>query len=163
MLGNVDAETPLLTRIHSECLTGDVFGSARCDCGAQLHKSLELINEAGVGILIYLRGHEGRGIGLAHKLRAYELQDQGHDTIDANIEQGFAPDLRSYEAAAEILQDLDINKIKLLTNNPEKLNLTQYGIEIESRLALEIPPTSENIDYLKAKRDRMGHLLSQLD
>lgn len=161
VLGEPDA-TPLV-RIHSECLTGDVLGSKRCDCGAQLQKSLELMSQAGAGVLIYLRGQEGRGIGLVHKLRAYELQDQGLDTVDANLELGFAQDLRSYEEAAEILQDLGIGKIRLMTNNPEKLNLKQHGVEIVERIALEIPPTSENIDYLKTKRDRLGHLLTQLD
>lgn len=160
VLGKLDS-TPLV-RIHSECLTGDILGSRRCDCGSQLHKSLEIIRDTGAGILIYLRGHEGRGIGLTHKLKAYELQDQGLDTVDANLELGFEKDLRSYEDAAQILKDLGVEKIKLMTNNPNKLNLKQYGIEIVQRIALEIPPTSENLNYLRTKRDRMGHLLTDL-
>ncbi len=155
-------KTPPLVRIHSECLTGDVFLSTRCDCGQQLHSSLSLISEEGAGILIYLR-QEGRGIGLAKKIEAYHLQDEeGHDTVDANLVQGFSEDGRTYEAAAEILADLEFLEIRLLTNNPEKLQLEQYGITLAERIPLEMPPTDENLDYLKTKRDRLGHLLGNL-
>ena len=153
---------PPLVRLHSECITGDVFGSLRCDCGEQLSTGLQKISEAEEGALIYLRGHEGRGIGLGHKLKAYELQDAGHDTVEANLIQGFEADSRSYEVAAGILKDLGLTRIRLMTNNPDKLSLTDYGIEIVERVGLEISPNEENLAYLKTKRDRLGHLLSDL-
>ncbi len=167
------SQAPPLVRIHSECLTGDVLGSFRCDCGQQLHTSLEMMANEGSGILVYLRGQEGRGIGIAHKLRAYELQDEGYDTVDANLMQDLPADARSYAAAAEILKDIlkglpesrdvrPIPKIRLMTNNPAKLKLADMGIEISERIALESSPTAENLDYLKTKRDRLGHLLSGL-
>lgn len=152
----------MLCRVHSECLTGDVFGSKRCDCGEQLDKSMELINEKGGGIILYLR-QEGRGIGLINKLKAYELQDTGIDTYDANIKLGFDPDMREYDIAANILDDLNIGSVDLITNNPEKISeLKKYGIVINSRVALNISPNEKNLNYLKTKKQRMGHLLDEL-
>ena len=155
-------KAPPLVRIHSECLTGDVFGSYRCDCGQQLHLALEMIEDEGCGILIYLRGQEGRGIGIGHKIRAYELQDEGYDTVDANLMQDLEIDTRSYEAAADILKDLGVEKIQLMTNNPAKLEMENLDIEIIQRIPLESTPNPDNIKYLRTKRDRMGHLLSDL-
>lgn len=147
-----------LVRIHSECLTGDVFHSLRCDCGEQLESSLKMISKCG-GVLIYMRGHEGRGIGLINKLMAYRLQEEGVDTVEANIELGFPPDLRSYGIAAQILMDLGVKKVKLLTNNPLKIEeLKKYGFEVE-REAIEVEPSAENLQYLKAKKEKMGHMI----
>ena len=161
VLGDVtDIDTPLV-RVHSECLTGDLIGSLRCDCGSQLQVSLEMIGEEGTGIFIYLRGHEGRGIGLGKKLRAYNLQDQGMDTVDANLEQGLPVDSRDYYFAAKILQDLGVSKIRLLTNNPKKKSeLEDEGIDVVSRVPLEIAPTEENKRYLETKKTRLGHILN---
>ena len=161
VLGDVTAiETPLV-RVHSECLTGDLIGSLRCDCGSQLRASLEMIGEEGVGIFIYLRGHEGRGIGLGKKLRAYNLQDQGLDTVDANLKQGLPVDSRDYYFAAKILRDLDVSKIRLLTNNPKKKSgLESEGIGVVSRVPLETSPTEENVRYLETKKTRLGHILN---
>ncbi len=158
-MGTFDPEKPALLRVHSECITGDVFHSARCDCGAQKDAALKKIAEEGSGALIYLR-QEGRGIGLRHKLMAYELQDQGLDTVEANIELGFKPDLRDYGAGAQIIKDLGIRKMRLMTNNPKKIiGLSGYDLEVVERIPVEIPPTNSNQFYLETKRDKMGHMI----
>ncbi|MET0801012.1 MAG: bifunctional 3,4-dihydroxy-2-butanone-4-phosphate synthase/GTP cyclohydrolase II [Actinomycetota bacterium] len=160
VMGDIDDGRSVLTRVHSECLTGDVFGSMRCDCGAQLERALQMIGKEGRGLVLYVRGHEGRAIGLAHKLRAYELQDRGRDTVEANIELGFPADQRDYGIGAQILVDLGVTTMRLLTNNPEKrAGLEGYGLAIEDRLPLRIDPTPENIGYLRTKQEKMGHLL----
>jgi len=154
----------ILVRVHSECLTGDVFGSTRCDCGPQLHHSLDMINSEGRGVVLYMRGHEGRGIGLLNKLRAYHLQDEGADTVDANLKLGLPADAREYSSAAQILYDLGVRSMKLLTNNPTKREgLEGYGVAITGRALLPLDVTEENLNYLRTKRDRMGHKLEQLD
>lgn len=153
----------VLTRLHSECLTGDVLGSRRCDCGPQLTASMAAVTAEGAGIIIYLRGHEGRGIGLLHKLQAYSLQDQGRDTVDANLELGFGEDERDYAAGAQILRDLNVTSVRLLTNNPDKTEaLEQYGVKVIERLPLEIAPTADSLRYLQTKAARMGHDLPHL-
>jgi 3,4-dihydroxy 2-butanone 4-phosphate synthase/GTP cyclohydrolase II len=158
--GEVDGAKNVLVRVHSECLTGDVFGSLRCDCGLQLDAAMEQIVEAGAGVVVYLRGHEGRGIGLAHKLAAYTLQEQGRDTVDANVELGLPVDSREYGIGAQILVDLGITTMRLLTNNPAKRGgLAGYGLEIVERVPLQTTTNPENADYLRTKRERMGHLL----
>ena len=160
VLGEVRPEEPTLVRVHSQCLTGDVFGSGRCDCGLQLHLALDRIAEAGAGVVLYLL-QEGRGIGLVNKLRAYELQEAGHDTVEANARLGFRADLRDYGVGAQILRDLGVRRMRLMTNNPAKyVGLSGYGLEIVERLSLEIPPTEESRRYLRAKREKLGHLLS---
>jgi 3,4-dihydroxy 2-butanone 4-phosphate synthase/GTP cyclohydrolase II len=153
----------VLVRMHSECLTGDVFGSLRCDCGTQLHDAMRKIAEEGEGVIVYIRGHEGRGIGIMHKLQAYRLQDGGKDTVEANVELGFPADLREYGTGAQILVDLGLSTLRLLTNNPAKrAGLEGYGLEIVERVPLETAPTSENLRYLEAKRDKLGHELQRL-
>ena len=162
--GAVQGEDDVLVRVHSECLTGDVFGSLRCDCGVQLDAAMQRVSEEGLGVVVYLRGHEGRGIGIAHKLQAYELQDTGHDTVDANIELGLPVDSREYGIGAQILVDLGITTMRLMTNNPSKRGgLEGFGLEITGRVPLESMPNPENIHYLRTKRERMGHLLDGLD
>jgi 3,4-dihydroxy 2-butanone 4-phosphate synthase / GTP cyclohydrolase II len=160
-LGTVDDGQPVLVRVHSECLTGDVFSSRRCDCGPQLHSAMSLIAEEGRGIVVYLRGHEGRGIGIGHKIRAYSLQDGGFDTVDANTELGLPVDSREYGIGAQILADLGANQLRLMTNNPAKYGgIEGYGLEIIERVAINPVTTKENLKYLQTKRDRMGHLFS---
>ncbi len=160
-LGTVDDGQPVLVRVHSECLTGDVFSSRRCDCGPQLHSAMSLIAEEGRGIVVYLRGHEGRGIGIGHKIRAYSLQDGGYDTVDANTELGLPVDSREYGIGAQILADMGANQLRLITNNPAKYGgIEGYGLKIIERVAINPVATDENIKYLQTKRDRMGHLFS---
>jgi 3,4-dihydroxy 2-butanone 4-phosphate synthase/GTP cyclohydrolase II len=150
----------VLVRVHSECLTGDIFGSLRCDCGPQLQQALADIAEAGEGVVVYLRGHEGRGIGLGHKIRAYELQQNGLDTVDANLEQGLPADSREYGIGAQILVDLGITTMRLITNNPSKYGgLDGFGLTVVDRVPSTVVPNDHNIEYLRTKRDRMGHLL----
>jgi 3,4-dihydroxy 2-butanone 4-phosphate synthase/GTP cyclohydrolase II len=157
--GDVRLGEPTLVRVHSECLTGDALGSLRCDCGAQLDRALALIAEEGQGVLLYIR-QEGRGIGLANKLRAYELQDQGFDTVEANEKLGFKPDLRDYGVGAQILVDLGVSKLRLMTNNPRKIvGLEGYGLQVVERVPLVIPPTATNLGYLTTKREKLGHLI----
>ncbi|MCL3819132.1 bifunctional 3,4-dihydroxy-2-butanone-4-phosphate synthase/GTP cyclohydrolase II [Aeromicrobium wangtongii] len=154
----------VMVRIHSECLTGDVFGSRRCDCGPQLELSMTEITAAGAGVVVYLRGHEGRGIGLLHKLQAYALQDSGSDTVDANLQLGFGEDERDYAAGAQILRDLGITSVRLLTNNPSKTTaLEAYGVKVSERLPLVIAPTEDSLRYLQTKAERMGHDLPGLE
>jgi 3,4-dihydroxy 2-butanone 4-phosphate synthase / GTP cyclohydrolase II len=157
-LGAIDDGEPILVRAHSECLTGDVFGSSRCDCGEQLDESLRFLQEQGRGVLLYLR-QEGRGIGLAKKISAYALQEQGLDTVEANLALGLPEDMRDYRVAAEMLLDLGVRKARLLTNNPAKVEgLQRYGVEVVERLPLGISPNPSNLGYLRTKREKMGHL-----
>ena len=159
VMGEIDPDEPILVRVHSQCLTGDIFGSARCDCGPQLHQALARIGDEGKGIVLYLL-QEGRGIGLINKLRAYELQDQGKDTVEANEHLGFRPDQRDYGIGAQILRNLGVRKMRLMTNNPSKyIALDGYGLEIVERVQLEVPPTDLSRDYLRTKREKLGHLL----
>jgi 3,4-dihydroxy 2-butanone 4-phosphate synthase/GTP cyclohydrolase II len=158
--GSMAGEQPVLVRLHSECLTGDVIGSLRCDCGAQLECALAQVARDGRGAIVYLRGHEGRGIGLGHKLRAYALQDLGHDTVDANLELGLPIDSREYATAAAILRTLGIGRVRMLTNNPAKVaGLEQAGVDVAERVPLLTLPRPENARYLRTKQDRLGHLL----
>jgi 3,4-dihydroxy 2-butanone 4-phosphate synthase/GTP cyclohydrolase II len=158
--GDLSDGADVLTRVHSECLTGDAFGSLRCDCGQQLRRALELIGEEGRGVILYIRGHEGRAIGITHKLRAYELQDRGRDTVEANLELGFPADQRDYGIGAQILYDLGVRSMRLLTNNPDKrAGLEGHGLAIVERIPLQTDPTAQNVGYLRAKREKLGHLL----
>ncbi len=159
VMGEIEAEEPTLVRVHSQCLTGDIFGSERCDCGVQLQQALQKIHDHGSGVLLYLL-QEGRGIGLLNKLKAYELQEQGHDTVEANEKLGFRPDQREYGVGAQILRDLGVRKMRLMTNNPSKyIALSGYGLEIVERIPLEVPPTEMSRAYLRTKRDKLGHIL----
>ena len=162
--GDPAGKDNVLVRVHSECLTGDVFGSRRCDCGGQLHAALQMIAEDGTGVVVYLRGHEGRGIGITHKLQAYELQDGGLDTVDANVELGLPIDSREYGIGAQILVDLGISTMRLMTNNPAKRGgLEGFGLQIVERVPVHTVPHPENRRYLATKRDRMGHLMEEAD
>ncbi|MCL4477692.1 MAG: bifunctional 3,4-dihydroxy-2-butanone-4-phosphate synthase/GTP cyclohydrolase II [Deltaproteobacteria bacterium] len=157
--GNIDPQEPVLVRVHSECLTGDVFGSKRCDCGSQLHEAMKMIEKEGRGVILYLR-QEGRGIGLANKIMTYSLQDQGFDTVEANHALGFPADLRDYGIGAQILADIGVKKMRLMTNNPKKLHaIAGYGLEVVERVPIEITPNNINARYLKTKQDKMGHIL----
>jgi 3,4-dihydroxy 2-butanone 4-phosphate synthase/GTP cyclohydrolase II len=159
--GEVDGRDDVLVRVHSECITGDVFASVKCDCGAQLHEAMRRIDEAGHGVVVYLRGHEGRGIGITHKLRAYALQDEGADTVDANLQLGLPVDSREYGVGAQILADLGVTTIHLLTNNPAKYGgLEGFGLTITERIPIEAPVHPEARQYMETKRDRMGHVLT---
>ncbi len=160
--GDVGTGDPILVRVHSECLTGDVLGSQRCDCGEQLHRAMEMIDQEGRGVILYMR-QEGRGIGLINKLKAYELQDKGRDTVEANLELGFKADLRDYGIGAQMLLSLGIHKMRLMTNNPKKLiGLQGYGIDVVERVPIQAVTTKNNKNYLKTKRDKLGHLLENI-
>ena len=161
VMGEVDGGAPPLVRMHSECLTGDLLSSLRCDCGQQLRAALAMIAEEGRGVLVYLRGHEGRGIGIGHKIRAYALQDVGLDTVEANEAQGLPIDSRTYGVGASILADLGITEMRLMTNNPMKLDsLEDFNLKITERIPIEIESNPENMRYLRTKRDRLGHTLT---
>ncbi|MBI4468175.1 MAG: GTP cyclohydrolase II [Acidobacteria bacterium] len=158
--GEFSADRSCLVRIHSQCLTGDVFHSVKCDCGRQLRRAMEMIEDEGVGAIVYQQ-QEGRGIGIMNKLRAYALQDQGRDTVEANLELGLAVDGRSYEGCAEVLQALGLRRLRVLSNNPAKISaLEAAGLIVDARVPLEMPPAGENLDYLRVKKEKMGHLLS---
>jgi len=158
--GKIGPDEKILVRVHSECVTGDVFGSDRCDCGPQLHKAMEMINREGKGVILYMR-QEGRGIGLANKIKAYNLQDRGKDTVEANEALGFKPDLRDYGIGAQILLDLGVRQMRIMTNNPRKIiGLEGYGLKVVERVPIEVAPTKRNIKYLKTKREKLGHILS---
>ena len=161
--GEIRADEPTLVRAHSQCMTGDTFGSSRCDCGDQLHTAMETIEKEGRGVILYILNHEGRGIGLTNKIKAYAIQDHGLDTVEANRQLGFKPDQRDYGIGAQILVSLGVKKLRLLTNNPRKfIGLTGYGLEIIERVAIEIPPNTVNREYLKTKKEKMGHILEMV-
>jgi 3,4-dihydroxy 2-butanone 4-phosphate synthase/GTP cyclohydrolase II len=160
--GEIQADEPTLVRVHSQCLTGDVFGSYRCDCGEQLKKSMEMIDQEGKGVLLYLY-QEGRGIGIVNKMKAYALQDEGKDTVQANEELGFKPDLRDYGIGAQILRKLGLGKIRIMTNNPRKIvGLEGYGLEMVERVSIEVQAKKDNIKYLRTKQEKMGHMFSNI-
>jgi len=162
--GEVNGQENVLVRVHSECLTGDIFHSLRCDCGDQLEAALRIINAEGKGVILYILGHEGRGIGLLNKLRAYELQDHGRDTVQANNDLGFPTDLRDYGMGAQILADLGLSSIRLMTNNPKKIvGLEGYGLNVVERVPLQVKPTDYNIHYLQTKKEKMHHILENVD
>ena len=157
--GDIQPDDEVLVRVHSECVTGDLFGSLRCDCGDQLHKAMEMVEQEGAGIIVYMH-QEGRGIGIINKIRAYDLQEKGRDTVEANIELGFKEDLRDYGIGAQILVDLGVRKMRLMTNNPKKIvGVEGYGVTVVERVPIEIEPNESNVHYLRTKKDKMGHLL----
>lgn len=161
--GEIKKDEPILVRAHSQCLTGDTFGSIRCDCGQQLHRAMEMVNKEGKGVILYILNHEGRGIGFTNKIRAYAMQDHGVDTVEANKQLGFKPDQRDYGIGAQILVSLGITKLRLITNNPRKfIGLSGYGLEIVERVPIEIPPNKRNIKYLKTKKEKLGHILEMV-
>ncbi len=161
--GEIKKSEPTLVRAHSQCLTGDTFGSVRCDCGEQLHRSMEMINKEGKGVILYILNHEGRGIGFANKIKAYAIQEQGVDTVEANRKLGFKTDQRDYGIGAQVLVSLGVNKLRLMTNNPRKfIGLSGYGLEIVERVPIEIPPNKLNLKYLKTKKEKMGHILDMV-
>jgi 3,4-dihydroxy 2-butanone 4-phosphate synthase/GTP cyclohydrolase II len=161
--GSLKRDEPTLVRAHSQCLTGDTFGSNRCDCGAQLHQAMKIVADEGKGVILYILNHEGRGIGLLNKIKAYAIQDQGVDTVEANEKLGFKPDHRDYGIGAQILVALGVNKLRLITNNPRKfIGLSGYGLEIVDRVSIEIPPNESNIKYLRTKKEKMGHILEMV-
>lgn len=161
--GEIKKGDSTLVRVHSQCLTGDIFGSSRCDCGDQLHKAMEMVEKDGKGVILYIINQEGRGIGLVNKIKAYAMQEKGWDTVEANQKLGFKPDQRDYGIGAQILVSLGVNKLRLITNNPRKfIGLAGYGLEIVDRVSIEIPPCKTNIDYLKTKKEKMGHILDMV-
>jgi 3,4-dihydroxy 2-butanone 4-phosphate synthase/GTP cyclohydrolase II len=161
--GEIKKDEPTLVRAHSQCLTGDTFGSVRCDCGDQLHRSMEMINKEGKGVILYILNHEGRGIGFTNKIKAYAIQEQGIDTVEANRKLGFKTDQRDYGIGAQVLVSLGVNKLRLITNNPRKfIGLSGYGLEIVERVPIEIPPNKVNLKYLKTKKEKMGHILDMV-
>ncbi|GAB6072228.1 bifunctional 3,4-dihydroxy-2-butanone-4-phosphate synthase/GTP cyclohydrolase II [Venenivibrio stagnispumantis] len=164
VMGEIKEDEPVLVRVHSECLTGDIFGSLRCDCQSQLHKALKMISENGKGVLVYMRGHEGRGIGIINKIKAYNLQDQGYDTVEANQKLGFNADLRDFGTGAQILLDLGVRKMKLMTNNPRKIvALEGFGLEVVDRVPILTKPNPHNVKYLNTKKDKLGHLIEEFE